>query len=502
MIDSDSSSGLEHSPPPSGSETAVAGFRSDLRRNLAAGARAALFLPVRLADLRSTPGQIVALVLIGLGLQLLFAVLGEGTQGQFNLPGLPRALVYVPLLLLCGWVIAWRERAPVLLAAVPVLFCALGLPYDAAFEALDLAVRSEWLGLDGYEGAAGWAWYALYAAWLAAMTVGILRLAQARPPRALFHAAVFGLVVALPLWHLPSVPLWQAPPADEGADAAWYALSREEAFYSQPTLLDGALEAVQPERTGVEDLYFVGVAGYAAEDVFMREMAVVRELFRDRFDAGGRMVTLVSNPKTVGELPLASATALARTLEHVGEVMDRDEDVLFLYITSHGSEEHRLAMEFWPLQLDDIDPAMLKSMLDASGIKWRVIVISACYSGGFVDPLKDEHTMIVTAADALRQSFGCGSTSEFTYFAKAYFDEALRGTYSFQAAFDLARVRIAARESAEGRTPSNPQLYVGPAIGDKLRRVSARLQALEPLLQVKARAASSAPTAQVCRECE
>jgi hypothetical protein len=266
-------------------------------------------------------------------------------------------------------------------------------------------------------------------------------------------------------------------------------------------LLDRALEALEAERTGVEDLYFVGVAGYAAEDVFMKEMAVVRELFRDRFDAGGRMITLVNNPKTVRELPVASATALARTLEHVGELIDRDEDVLFLYITSHGSEEHRLAMQFWPLQLDDIDPAMLKEMLDASGIKWRVVVISACYSGGFVDVLKDDHTMIVTAADAFRQSFGCGSTSEFTYFAKAYFDEALRGTYSFQAAFDQARVRIDARESAEGRTPSNPQLYMGPVIEAKLQRLSERLQALRPLLQVKAPAAPAA-AAQTCLECE
>jgi hypothetical protein len=501
MIDSDSSSGLEQTSPSSLSEATPAGFWSGLRRNLVAGVRAALFLRLRLADLRATPGQIVALVLIGLGLQLLFAFVREGTQGELNFPGLPRALVYVPLLLLCGWVIAWRERVPVLLAAVPVLFCSVGLLYDLAFEALDLVVWHDWLGLDSYQGVAGWIWYALYAAWLAAMMIGILRLVQAPPLRALLHAGVFGVVVALPLWHLPATPLWEARPADEGPDADWYALSREEAFYTQPVLLDRALEALEAERTGVEDLYFVGVAGYAAEDVFMKEMAVVRELFRDRFDAGGRMITLVNNPKTVRELPVASATALARTLEHVGELIDRDEDVLFLYITSHGSEEHRLAMQFWPLQLDDIDPAMLKEMLDASGIKWRVVVISACYSGGFVDVLKDDHTMIVTAADAFRQSFGCGSTSEFTYFAKAYFDEALRGTYSFQAAFDQARVRIDARESAEGRTPSNPQLYMGPVIEAKLQRLSERLQALRPLLQVKAPAAPAA-AAQTCLECE
>jgi Peptidase C13 family len=501
MIDSDSSSGLEESPPEP-LPAPVSGFWSALRRNLLSGVRAAVFLPVRRADVRATPGQIVALVVIGLAVQLLFAVLREGVPGELDLTALPRALVYVPLALLCGWVIAWRERVPALLVAVPVLFCSVSLPYDVAFEALDFAGSRGWFALDGDDGAGRWLWYALYAAWFAAMVVGIFRLAQVRAPRALFHAAVFGVTIAIPLWYLPTLPLWEARLADEPEDADWYALNREDVFYAQPVLLDRALEALEPERQGVEDLYFVGVAGYAAEDVFMKEMAVVRQLFRERFDADGRMVTLVNNPRTVAQLPVASATALARTLERVGEVLDPDEDVLFLYLTSHGSEDHRLAMQFWPLQLDDIDPEMLKRMLDESGIKWRVIVISACYSGGFVEPLKDEHTMIVTAADALHQSFGCGSASDFTYFAKAYFDEALRGTYSFQAAFDQARTSIDARERAEGRTPSNPQIYVGAAMEEKLRRLSERLHTIKPLLQVKAPAPPSRPAARACQECD
>ena len=347
--------------------------------------RAALFLPVRLAQLRPAPGQLIALVLIGLGVQLLFAMLREGVPGELNITALPRALVYVPLLLLCGWVIARRERVPALLVAVPVLFCSASLPYDVAFEALDFVAVRGWFGLDDYDGGGRWLWYALYAAWLGAMIAGILRLAQAGLPRGLFHAAVFGVTIALPLWYLPSLPLWEASEADEAEGPDWNALSREEAFYAQPVLLDRALEALAPEREGVEDLYFVGVAGYAAEDVFMKEMAVVRELFRERFDADGRMITLVNNPKTAAQFPVASATALARTLDRIGEVLDPEEDVLFLYLTSHGSDDHRLAMQFWPLQLDDIDPAMLKQMLDESGIKWRVIVISACYSGGFIE---------------------------------------------------------------------------------------------------------------------
>jgi hypothetical protein len=145
--------------------------------------------------------------------------------------------------------------------------------------------------------------------------------------------------------------------------------------------------------------------------------------------------------------------------------------VLFLFLTSHGSEDHRLAMEFWPLQLADIDPGMLKQMLDASGIRWRVIVISACYSGGFIEPLKDSRTLIMTAADPEHSSFGCGADSDLTYFGKAYFDEALRETRSLTAAFELARKSIAAREGAQGYEPSNPQMFLGEEMAAKLRQM-------------------------------
>jgi hypothetical protein len=108
-------------------------------------------------------------------------------------------------------------------------------------------------------------------------------------------------------------------------------------------------------------------------------------------------------------------------------------------------------------------------MLDTSGIRWRIVVVSACYSGGFIDALKNDRTLVITASDASHASFGCGSESDFTYFGKAYFDQALRKQHSFIAAFEDARRIIAERELGEGRTPSNPQMYVGSAIRGKLQ---------------------------------
>jgi hypothetical protein len=119
---------------------------------------------------------------------------------------------------------------------------------------------------------------------------------------------------------------------------------------------------------------------------------------------------------------------------------------------------------------------MLKTALDESGIKWRVIVISACYAGGFVDPLKDDYTLIITASDATHQSFGCSNEADFTYFGQAYFD-ALQNDYSFINAFAAAKSSIEKRENAENKEASNPQMHEGAGIRRKLEQLETRLQA-------------------------
>jgi hypothetical protein len=143
-----------------------------------------------------------------------------------------------------------------------------------------------------------------------------------------------------------------------------------------------------------------------------------------------------------------------------------------LYMTSHGSEDHEFSLSLWPLGFARMDPAVLKSLLDESGIRNRVVIVSACYSGGFVEPLKGPDTLVITAAAADRTSFGCSNEAEWTYFGKAYFDEALRGTHSFTKAFQAAQPRIAKRETQDGFDPSNPQISVG-------ERIAARLDELE-----------------------
>lgn len=449
------------------------GIASDLATNLVLGLRAACFLPVRRGAWRPFPAQIVLIALADLLVSLVLERASVDAGAVFRWEALPRTLLPVPLALLAGWIVAGRARVPGLLPFVATAALAVSFWFDLGWSALATFQAQGWMSGDDLL-----ALWSVPVFWWGGVAIGVAvaRLAARTARERLADGGWATVVLAVPLWLIPYAPLWQSAD-DAGAGEDAFAAATEEVIYAQPALLDHVASRLQPQRPGVEDLYFVGAAGYAAEDVFLNEVSLAADLIRTRFDAEGRIALLANNPGTLRTLPVASATGLARMLRDVGDTMDRDEDVLFLFLTSHGSPDHRLAMEFWPLQLEDITPATLKKMLDEAGIRWRVIVISACYAGGFVEPLKDSRTLVMTAADASNQSFGCGADSRLTYFGQAYFDEALRTAPSFVDAFETARRSIAARERAQQFRPSNPQMFVGAEIAAKLEHMGQRVAA-------------------------
>ena len=232
--------------------------------------------------------------------------------------------------------------------------------------------------------------------------------------------------------------------------------------YQQTRLVDRALAALQPAAPGHGQLYFVGFAGFGSQAVFRREVLAVRQLFDERFGTAGRSIALINSPSTIDEAPLATAGNLDRVLRHLGSLMQAS-DSLFLFLTSHGDRGF-LAVEMPGIAMDRLTSRQLKAILDRSGIKNRVIVISACHSGSFISTLADPTTLVIAAARADRSSFGCEDRRRWTYFGEAYFNQALRQEDSFTAAFQRARKMIALWEAREKRIPSLPQIAGGEAL--------------------------------------
>jgi hypothetical protein len=319
--------------------------------------------------------------------------------------------------------------------------------------------------------------YLLYVGWvMLAIGWAVALLAGGFSRRVVAAMAVVVLVWILPVHYFAQdTSLWY-PAEEQGVDeyAAYRALDVERIFYKQPALLTEQLEALQAERSDRDDLYFVGFAGYALQDVFRNEIQFARALFDRRFDTQGRSLVLINNLATRDSQPLASSVNLEHALQYIGDVIDRDNDIVVLFLTSHGSKAD-LSVNFWPLRLNDMTPAMLKQYLDNAGIKWRIIMVSACYSGGFIETLKDEYTAIMTASAVDRMSFGCEDERELTYFGEALLQNQLQTQLSIAAAFEGTAKEITLREQQEHLAPSYPQIYIGQAMQEKLRRLERQL---------------------------
>ncbi|HYE41621.1 MAG TPA: C13 family peptidase, partial [Ramlibacter sp.] len=220
-------------------------------------------------------------------------------------------------------------------------------------------------------------------------------------------------------------------------------------------------------------------APYAAEDVFLRESTMVAGLLAQRFDAEGRVLHLANHATTSERLPWATPLNLQRAVQALAQRMDREHDVLVVYLTSHGARNFRLSAAHWPLKVEGIAPVDLRRALDDAGIRHRVIAISACYSGGWIAPLAGETSLVMTAADPDHTSYGCGRRSELTFFGRAVFDEQLRSTHSFERAFAAAVPVIRQREQEAGKKDgfSNPQISVGAKIQPVLHELEQRLDA-------------------------
>jgi len=263
------------------------------------------------------------------------------------------------------------------------------------------------------------------------------------------------------LWYLPDT---EADAPDDNRDAG----DAESLLFDQQNRIADAVDKIAPQRPGVVDTFFVGFAGDGEQRIFRNEALFAESVFAKKFGSGERSLELINDERDRDTYPLATVTGLRSALGLIGDRMNKDEDVLVLLLTSHGSHESGIYVKNGGLPLVDLQPEDVRSALDDAGIKWRVVIVSACYAGIFIEPLQSANTLVITAADADHTSFGCADDRELTYFGEAFLRDALPGAPSIEAAYEKAKNLIAARERAEKLTPSHPQLSAGDAIRRKL----------------------------------
>ena len=383
---------------------------------------------------------------------------------EFSIDGIPLLAWYALAVWVLAGLLRWRARPRpafgtmlvVALGAVPVPLLLVGV----------VAFYLEQL----------WVWWAAIAAlYLCFFFMRGLHAVTGRRQRS--TALVGVLFVAAFMWSsdaADAIPdVWN--PRDgivSGLAAEDVLAEREAALFEQADRIDAALEPVHRDGTAAPQAFFMGFAGVGDQKVFAQEIGLASRVLGERFNMGDRHLSLINDQRDLGRAPLASVTALNYALQGMAERMDTGKDVLFLSISSHGSQEPSIAVSNSGFPLTSLTAEDLEEALRESGIQWRVILISACYAGGFIDALRDPKTIVITAAAKDRTSFGCSNDSDLTYFGEAFYQDALPGAKSLRDAFEAAKKAIAAREHREHETPSNPQAYFGPEMEAKLEEMS------------------------------
>jgi hypothetical protein len=411
------------------------------------------------------------------GLQLV-----EGGAWQaFNPYGLNAVIAWIALELAIAALFVRPAARTTALAAMFVLSVIADIVMTAISVGTPLVAQAAGqLALINNAVVAGATYTLLFAWWVGAMTCIVGSVEQQSGWRLVGRIAGLWLALFAANVAMPHTPVF-VPPDFDPRNANWwetvYAAHRAEGRArtagelaqiekTQPRLLQEQFAHLTPSRKGETEIYTLAVAGWADQDVFVKELDGALEAIGSVLPINGRTVRLINRRDTVNTIPLATASNFTAAVHAIGNVMDKNNDVFVLVMTSHG-EQTGFALQL-PGGTAELTPQQVATALNDEGIKNRVVIVSACFSGIFVPPLANDNTIVITAADAKHTSFGCAPERDWTYFGDAFFHQSLHPGADFEDAFDHARVLIHGWEMMDRATPSNPQGSFGRALVAKL----------------------------------
>ena len=447
---------------------------ANLSRNLIAGLRVALFMRVDRLRFRFDVAQILLLFAISAIIDFVGDYLRAVPPREFAIEGAGSELYSAALLLLAAALIALFCKQRQLLLSIPLLVLA-SLPIVQIVH-----YAPSWLALGPEMADAMLTFEKAIVIWIVFVLVRCVAIAFSPPPSFVWLRAILGgLLLAMPIWFgdllYPNHPWWHGATDVQRPTETEFNAASEVVLAAQTYILDNALDKMADERAGETDVYFVAFAPHGRSDAYRVDAEAAQHVMDSRWGTDGRSIVLVNNPKTLVTAPFATVTNLRETLNEIGGAIDEEDDVVMIYIASPTARNNQIAAEQPPLGLVELGPSGLKQLLDDAGIKWRIIVVAACYAGGFAETLADEFSLVITSSKADAPGFGCDGRTPPTLFGDAFFQQGLAKGTTFESAFEIAKARVAERESAAGYAPpSQPQWKLGEQMAEKLKTLRKR----------------------------
>jgi hypothetical protein len=242
--------------------------------------------------------------------------------------------------------------------------------------------------------------------------------------------------------------------------------SRFVARLSSAILILGALasQAVTSAATSnsVARWQVVLAAGDDAQPVFDN---ATRALSQRLMAAGVPAANIHRLSASAADLGSAVEPALVGVLlQRIGALPARPGDRCLIFLTSHGERGAGLwlARSNTALSPDELAQALSRGCAAVP----TVVVVSACYSGGFAaGKMLKPNRIVLTAARNDRPSFGCQVHRVYNFF-----DECLLGALpksaTWRAVANESRECVRRMERALGERPSEPQAYFGAVVAN------------------------------------
>jgi len=438
-----------------------------LGRNLAAGLRLALFMPVERAAFRISAVQLLLIVMLSAAIDIDADWVRASHDSRLSILGLHGEIFALGLLGFTSALLAALRRDVEMYLALPIVVLASFPVIQIAHVLPDLPQAS---GVVSPPVKAILEYAILAWMFIVAVRAVYLCADPLRARRRIF-AVLGGVLLIAPLWFAPLLgpldPWWRDYDATAvGNDAI--SPASEAVLAAQEFMMDRALDSLEDERPGVTDLYFVGFAPDSRRPGFVTDVDNAQRTMDERWNTNARSVVLVNSPLTVAERPFASVTHLRKVLLEIGDVIDADDDVVMVYLAGSSGEDHSLTAVNPPLDLVSLSPQGLRQLFEAAGIRWRVVVVSTCHSGAWIDALKDDETMVIASSSATVQGADCAGGVGPTAFGDAFFGKAMRASDDLAHAFDVARKQLVEQRAAE------PMMSVGPAIAEHLKSLRSK----------------------------
>lgn len=217
-------------------------------------------------------------------------------------------------------------------------------------------------------------------------------------------------------------------------------------------------ERLSPMKPGGR-LIFAGFAMHSQSKAFRGDVSTAEKTVLSLDPEA--IVFKLSNPALGQEAdwPYATRENIDQVLKKMGDLAGPQDKVILL-MSTHGSADV-LSINFGNQYYPHVNAKSLGESLTGLRGKPTLVVLSACFSGSFLEPLRDANRVVLTAAAKNRSSFGCQFQSTNTYFVDALLNQPSLQDRSIVQLMEAAKIDVDSRERKQKLSPSMPQMFVG-----------------------------------------